>query len=48
MNNESTHDGQSNSLYWVLTLTAQTYMKSLLNDKSAPDGNSDSISQALT
>ena len=28
----------SKSLYWVLTLMAQTYTESLLNDESAPDG----------
>ena len=34
--------------YRVLTLTAQTYTESLLNDESAPDGRSYSIYRVLT
>jgi len=37
------HDGHSDSLYQVLTLTAQTYTESLLNDRSTPDGCSYSL-----
>jgi len=38
INDESALDGHSDSLYQVLTLTAQTYTESLLNDRNAPDG----------
>ena len=38
----------SKSLYWVLTLTAKTYMEALLKDESAPDGHSYSLYWVLT
>jgi len=48
LNNKNVSDGQSYSLYRVLTLTVQTYTESLLNKGSALDGRSYSLYQILT
>jgi len=39
LNDEGAPDGRSDSLYKVLTLTAQTYTEALLKDESVPDGH---------
>jgi len=45
---KSAPDGRFHNLYWVHTLTTQTYTESLLNDESALDGRSNSLYQAFT
>ena len=48
LNNRSTPDGRSYSLYRVLILMAQTYMVSLLNDGSAHGSRSYNLYRVLT
>jgi len=45
---ESASDGHSDSLYWVLTLTAKVSMETLLKDESAHDGHSYNLYRVLT
>jgi len=46
LKDESAHDSHYDSLYPVLTLTTNTYMKALMKDENAPDDHSNSLYQA--